>query len=85
MRAFQALSDQLHILLRRLDPDLGLFLERVQDIDHPCKTHGIDSAEGVTTMVLDNLMNAGALALPGFGMRMLSWCVVECIAIFICA
>ena len=68
LSAFQALTDQFYILLRRFDARFGFLLEGVEDIDNASEANRINSAVSVAAMVFHNFNNARSFAFPSFGM-----------------
>jgi hypothetical protein len=69
LSAFQALADQLYVLLRRPDAGFGFLLEGVEDINDSSKADRINSTVSVAPMVFHNFNNARPFAFPEFGMR----------------
>jgi hypothetical protein len=70
----QALSDQVHVPLRRGYSAGRLLLERVQDVQDALKTHRVNGPVGIAVKIVANLQNP-AQALQGLGVtRMVSSC-----------
>ena len=68
LSAFQALADQLYILLRRFDAGFGFFLEGVKGIDNADEVNRINSPVSVAAIIFHDFNDARSFAFPGLGM-----------------